>query len=194
MLVVVQLGLQGGAIVAVSLEVLPVEALPPFAVGVCQEVLPLTVHPNVLEEVEVSVTDSPMLENTGPPLLNVIDMVVVTVTGDTLIVLQGIIGAQEGHLYDTEEEEAGQEVLVSREVLPIVAVAILGVRFVVVLQVILPDIVHLLVPRSGCHLVEAGAGVHQSQDPPEAPHLQKELAGISLGLGHHLAVHQGRRA
>lgn len=95
LLAVVPLGLQGVVIVAATLEVLAVEALLPFAVGVCQEVLPLMGHRNVLEGVEVSVTDFLMLENTGPLLLNVIGMVVVTVTGDILTVLQGVTGAQE---------------------------------------------------------------------------------------------------
>lgn len=76
MLAVVLSGLRGGVIVAATLEVLDVEALL-FVVGVCQEVLPLMGHQSVLEEVEVSVTDSLMLGNTGPLLLIVIGMVVV---------------------------------------------------------------------------------------------------------------------
>lgn len=80
------------------------------------------------------------------------------------------------------------------EALPIVVVVIPGAPFVVVLLVILPDIGRLLVLRSGCHLAEVEAGVHQPQGPLGDPHLQKELARKGLILGHHLAVHQGKRA
>ena len=76
--VVVQLGLLSEAIIAATLEVLAVEALLQFTVGVFQEVPHLMGHPNVYEEVEVSVIGFLMLENTGPPLLTVIGMVVVT--------------------------------------------------------------------------------------------------------------------
>ena len=82
----------------------------------------------------------------------------------------------------------------SHEALPIVVVVVIpGVLLVVVLIVIHPDIAHLLAPRSNCQIVEAEAGVHLSQDPLGAPHLQRELARIGLGRGRLLVVYLGKK-
>lgn len=78
LLAVVQLGLQGEAIVAATLEALAGEALLPFDAEACQEVLLQMDRRNVLEEVEVLAIDSLMLGDTGPLLLIVTVMVVVT--------------------------------------------------------------------------------------------------------------------
>lgn len=155
-------------------------------------------HRNVLEGVEGSVTDTLMLEDTGPLLRIATVMVVVTdiqVTGDSLTVPRGVSEAQEDHLLGTEAEEAGQKAGVCHEALPIVVVVIAEALSVADPQLTLPDTVHLLALRSDfLHRAGAGAGARalQNHGPRGGLHLQKELAG--RGQGRRLAVHLERKA
>lgn len=131
-------------------------------------------HLNVLEEVEDSVTDSLMLEDTELLLRNVTVTVVVTdiqVTGDIRTGLQGVTGAQEDLRQGTEAEGARQEAGVHHGVLPIVVVVIAAALCVAVLQL-----------QSACHLLaQVGARVgvrvqvHRHQGP------RRKLVGIGRG-------------
>lgn len=126
-------------------------------------------HLNVLEEVEDSVTDSLMLEDTELLLRNV--TVTVVVTGDIRTGLQGVTGAQEDLRQGTEAEGARQEAGVHHGVLPIVVVVIAAALCVAVLQL-----------QSACHLLaQVGARVgvrvqvHRHQGP------RRKLVGIGRG-------------